>query len=112
METRVTIEELMRLVMQGERNLNCIAPPPHSDLSNHPDYPHFQSYLIHHLRKENPITLHQAQLQGLTAKGLYLPYAIATEANLWQADLEGAILQEADLTHANLAGACLRKTIV
>jgi len=105
-------EEFVRKVLAGERNFKGITLPKCFDLNECKNFPEVQAYLRSQNLEENPLYLSHIEWERVKAKGLYLPFVIALQAdlrgaNLERADLRGANLERANLERADLRGANL-----
>lgn len=118
----MSLDRLVDGLLKGETDFRGVILHPGSDLSGHSGYSGLQDYLRGRSEEEweaNPVVLTGAELSGLIALGLHLPYANLIQAklkgaklsgaNLMQAHLYEAILNRADLTGANLSRAYSRE---
>jgi uncharacterized protein YjbI with pentapeptide repeats len=109
-------EEFIRKVLDGERDFNGVIiekdKEEYPNLSIYDGYQEMQDYLKRQNLKKNPLHLSHADLRGIRAKGIYLPYAKAEKANLWGAYLPEANLMEADLKDIILCDANLENAIL
>ncbi len=130
-------EEFITKLLNGERDFSNIRLEPYFNLSGNDYFENLQEYLKQSNLKETPVILEHADLKGLDADGLHLPYLKANEANfkhvsmmetnlknsqfnkadfryakLPQTNMEGANLQEADLRQVDLNLARLNKTVL
>jgi len=100
-------EEFVRKVLAGERNFKGITLPKCFDLNECKNFPEVQAYLRSQNLEENPLYLSHIEWERVKAKGLYLPFVIALQANLRGANLRGANLERANLERADLGEANL-----
>jgi len=108
-ETRVFIEgqEFVRKVLDGERDFSNVRLEPHFGLSGDDSFATLQEYLKHADLQKAPLIVEKADLTGLDADGLYLPYLRANgasfkHATMMEANLEAAQFRYADLRYAEL----------
>lgn len=118
---RMSGEELVRKLLEDERDFTGIVLEGGFDLSGHPAFSelqeHFDRRKDHYTGDvesywQSPITFDAAILMGLVAKGLRLPVlraegAILDDADFTGADLRGSYLQHARLYDVNFQGANL-----
>jgi len=118
---RMTADELVIRMINGERDFRRIALQDgreRQDLTIHPSYAKLDKYL-HSLHPgkapdfcgpqppQETFNFSRAQLDGLYAPGLFLPYIIAQGCSFRGAVLDGATLSHAHLRGAGLEGASL-----
>ncbi|MPZ13737.1 MAG: hypothetical protein GEU73_04825 [Chloroflexi bacterium] len=108
-ETHVelTLEELARRLMDGERDFSSTRLAPGSDLGSTDRYAELLDYLRGQDLRATPVIGERADWRGIRAPSLYLQSARLAGAELTGADLRGADLRRSDLTGATLAGADL-----
>ncbi|MBI2574895.1 pentapeptide repeat-containing protein [Candidatus Woesearchaeota archaeon] len=103
----VSLDDFIDAVTEGNRDFSRTRLS--GNLSGRPRYPDLQRYLI---KKPNldVLSFEGADLSGLVAQRLYLPFMNAQGANMREADFSDAILCNARFYKADLCGAKLRGT--
>lgn len=99
---RMTGEEFIRKILEGERRFLKINLEDGFDLSGHEAFLELQEYLKQQDLEENPIKIFESDFRRITATGLYLPSVKATDTNFEEANFRGADFYRADLCRVNL----------
>jgi len=102
--------EFIRKLLDGERDFSRIRLAPYFSLSGSESFPAVQTYLNEADLENAPVLLDAADLSGLDADGLHLPFLRARGANLKHATLMEANLESSDLRSADLRYARLPQT--
>lgn len=89
-------EEFIKKVLEGERDFSGIKLEKRFDLSGHEGFGELQQYLKAQDFEKRPIILENARLRYVKARGLYLPFVKARNA-----DITGAEFREANLSHSD-----------
>ncbi|RKY26649.1 MAG: hypothetical protein DRP79_04505 [Planctomycetota bacterium] len=105
--TRLQGQEFITKILEGERDFSGIRLEPYFDLSGHESFPAVQQYLKDADLEGTPVILDGADLRGLDADGLHLPFLKATGASFKHATLMEANLQSSRLRNANFRFAML-----
>jgi uncharacterized protein YjbI with pentapeptide repeats len=116
--------EFLKKLLAGERDFSNLRLEPYFDLSGDESFPALQKYLRDGDLESAPVVLDGANLRGLDAEGLHLPFlraagasfrhATLMEANLRSshlrsADFRFARLPQIDMTHCDLRDADMRQ---
>jgi uncharacterized protein YjbI with pentapeptide repeats len=104
----ITVDDLVRGLLAGERDFNGTRLTEGADLSGHKDFAALNEYLEKKadLRNE-PVQAEDAEWRGLKARSLFCQSAKLARADLRGAELPGADLRRSDLTQVNFARANL-----
>jgi uncharacterized protein YjbI with pentapeptide repeats len=103
-------EELVKKILAGERDFTGIKLEEGFDLSGYEGFKEMQDYISKHRHDLFPLSFYEAEMKGIKAPGLNLPYVWGTQVNLEHADLSNGSLAAAHFFGANLREANLRNT--
>jgi len=100
-------EEFVKKLLGGEREFTHIRLEPYFNLSGNDAFDNLQDYLGSTNLEEAPVILNQAELRGLDADGLYLPYLKANDASfkhgsMMETDLRYSQFKNTDFRYARL----------
>lgn len=117
-DIRLSGAEWIEKLLAGERDFAAVKLERYSNLSGHDGFLTLQRYLKDADLAAESIILDNADLTGVDADGLYMPFLKATgacfkhaalmESNLQSSQLRSADLRYARLPEANLTGSDLR----
>ncbi len=99
--------EFMKKLLAGERDFSKVVLEPYLNLSGHDEFAAIQAYLKDADLRTTPVILDGADLTGIDADGLHLPFikavgAIFKHATLMEADLESSEFRGVDFRYARL----------
>lgn len=117
--TKLSGVEFIEKLLSGEKDFTGIHLEPYFNLSGNENFEALHEYLQEQDLEKEPVILEGAELRGLDADGLFMPFLKANGANfkhatLMEANLEFAELRSTDFRYARLPqvgmhGADLRK---
>ena len=99
-------KELVAKILKGERDFSGVRFDLNLEIYEHLD--EMRVYLEKQNLEKSPVNVSNSLFENLKAKGLYLPFLVAKNANFYRADLRNADLSSADFTYAYLRDARLR----
>jgi len=111
-KVRMPGSELLQKLLAGERDFSGVCLEPYFNLSGDDSFPAVQKHLSNADLKNDPVILDKADLTGLDADGLHLPFLKATAAclkhtSLMEANLQSSELRSTDFRYAKLPQANL-----
>lgn len=119
----ITVDELIKQILSGERDFSGTRLAPGSDISGHSGFAELVAHLRKNNHRETPLIAEQVDWRGVRTGSLRFQGARLSGADLRDADLStidlrnsrvdgadltGARLRSADLYEANFTGANLR----
>ncbi|MSQ24177.1 MAG: pentapeptide repeat-containing protein [Chloroflexi bacterium] len=110
--TTISVDEFIKKILAGERNLGAIQLAPGSDLAGNRDFAKLNTYLRAQDLRNEPLALEGSDWQGLKAADFFIQFAKLPGVNLKGADLFGADLRRSDLSGANMAGANVSRGVL
>jgi|SRR3989344_4675307 len=110
---KVSGEEFIVKLLNGERDFSKIFLEEKFDLGGHEAFQKLKTYLKEQNLQKAPVDISNSQFRYLKARELYLPFtvgrnAILRGANLESANFEGANFESANLGNVNFKGANLK----
>ena len=107
-------EEFVNKLLEGERDFSGIRLEPYFDLSGHERFPSIREVFTDERLKENPVLLNDADLTGINADFLHLPFLKANNvcfkhATLMRVNFESSEMRSANFRYARLQQADLER---
>ncbi len=111
--THMSGNEFVQKLLDGERNFKTIVLEPYFSLARHERFEELQNRLREDDLENNPVILEGADLTGLDADGLVLPFLKANEAcfkhaTMMEASVESSEFEAVDFRYAKLPQADMR----
>lgn len=109
---RMSGSEFLKKLLEGERDFSSVLLEPYFSLSRDEGFPTLQNHLRDADLRDKPVILDRADLTGIDADGLYLPFLKANgvcfkHATLMEVDLQSSELRSTDFRYARLPQARL-----
>jgi len=105
-------EEFITKLLNGERDFSNIRLEPYFNLSGSDSFGILEEYLKKAQFEGSPVILDDADLRGLDADGLHLPYLQANRASFKQATMMEANLRSARFCNADFRYARLPQAVL
>jgi len=111
-ETKVFVkgQEFVRKLLDGERDFSNVRLEPYFGLSGDDSFATLQEYLKTSDMQKAPVIFEKADMTGMDADGLYLPYLRANGASFKHATMMEAHLASGQFSHADFRYAQLLQT--
>lgn len=105
---RMSGQEFLQKLLEGEREFREVSVEPYFNLSGNEQFAALQEQLRAAELEDSPIILERADLTGIDADGLHMPFVKANgacfkHATLMEANLESSEFENADFRYAKLS---------
>lgn len=105
---RMSGQEFLQKLLEGEREFREVIVEPYFNLSGNEQFAALQEQLRAAELEDSPIILERADLTGIDADGLHMPFVKANgacfkHATLMEANLESSEFENADFRYAKLS---------
>lgn len=104
----ITVDELVKGILAGERDFSATRLAPGSDITGHSGFAELSAHLRRHNWRETPVVAENADWRAVRGAGMLLQGARLNGADLRDADLSGVDLRNSRVQGADLSGARLR----